>query len=228
MSHAQHYESKIRHLLTHVQEVRLPDNYPLLQVWQSNRLMQTHQVMYQVKRFRPAIHFFRDDLYGAQHFRERNQQLMNALPIMCNTLPESMLKVVEMAAELHVISLELDSLLLHFLPVDCELEKLTLSQWVGAYQRCDNPEQRARQIELIENIGESLNTIVDKPLIGRLLKWAAMPATIAGYGKIHQFVCDGFFAFKALETPNEFLTPVIKTERALSERWFKGEEIVTL
>lgn len=222
MRHLQKYEQKI---LLHLEKVNataqsLP--FKALQAWQANRLLQTHSELYSQVRFRPAMDFFKDELYSAEHFHRRNRQIIRALPLMCSTLPDSVLEIVANAAELHSLSLEMDTLLLHFLPTDVNFNTLSMEAWVEAYRRSDNPEDRARQIDLIESLGNELKRVVKKPMIKSLLNWARIPARVAGYQDIHHFVLSGFVAFEHLESPDDFLIPVIQRERELSAKWFQG------
>ena len=135
-------------------------------------------------------------------------------------MPESVLEIVQSAAELHSLSLELDTLLLHYLPTDVDITQLTMPQWINAYRSSQNPEQRARQIDLIEILGKELAKTVKKPMVRSLLSWARIPAKVAGYQDIHQFVGAGFHAFENLQNADDFLVPVIRTERELSKVWF--------
>jgi hypothetical protein len=222
MRHLQEYEQKI---LLHLEKVNataqsLP--FKALQAWQANRLLQTHSELYSQVRFRPAMDFFKDELYSAEHFHRRNRQIIRALPLMCSTLPDSVLEIVANAAELHSLSLEMDTLLLHFLPTDVNFNTLSMEAWVEAYRRSDNPEDRARQIDIIESLGNELKRVVKKPMIKSLLNWARIPARVAGYQDIHHFVLSGFVAFEHLESPDDFLIPVIQRERELSAKWFQG------
>jgi hypothetical protein len=139
---------------------------------------------------------------------------------MCATMPDSVLNIVAEAAQLHALSLELDLILLHFLGSNQDFSNLTMEQWVAAYRQSDNQTERYLQLDLIENLGNQLAVIVHKPMIGSLLNWAKIPARIAGYQNIHQFVCSGFSAFEHLEDAQAFLLPVLATERKLSKSWF--------
>lgn len=222
MRHLQEYEQKILLHLEKVNATAQTPSFKSLQNWQANRLLQTHSELYAQTRFRPAMDFFKDELYSAEHFHKRNRQIIRALPLMCSTMPDSVLEIVANAAELHSLSLEMDSLLLHYLPVDLDFSTLSMDLWVEAYRRSENPEDRARQIDLIESLGNELKRVVKKPMIKSLLNWARIPARVAGYQDIHHFVLSGYVAFEHLESPDDFLIPVIQRERELSAKWFAG------
>lgn len=222
MRHIQEYEENILLHLEKVNAIELTDRFRALQLWQSDRLLNTHRALYEQPRFKPAMDFFRDELYSAAHFHRRNKQLIRALPLMCSTMPDSVLGIVADAAQLHSLSLEMDTLLMHYLPQDINIQSLTMDQWVAAYRACDNPEDRALQIELIERLGNELKRVVKKPMVKTLVGLAKVPARVAGYQDIHQFVTAGFHAFEHLDSPDEFLVPVIDRERALSVLWFQG------
>lgn len=220
MSQSHEYQQRILFHLEKVNAVSVTDDFMKLQQWQAQRLLETHWNLYQQPRFKPAIVFFKDELYSAVHFKERNSQLIKALPLMCTSLPTSVLAVVEKAAYLHYLSLELDALLLHQLGRAPDLNDLDMATWIKAYQQSDNQTDRIRQIDLIESIGFSLAKLVKKPLLEPLLAWARIPASVAGYGEVHAFVSGGFHAFKAMKHPPDFLNSVIETERSLSSQWF--------
>jgi len=221
MLHAQEYEKNILLHLEKVNTVNQTPRFKELQKWQSDRLLNTHMNLYQQDRFKPAITFFKDELYCAEHFQQRNQQIIKALPLMCKTMPESLLIIIEKAAQLHSLSLELDTLLLHYIPNKQNINHLNMEQWISAYKRSSAPIDRSNQIDLIEFLGNELARVVNKPMVGSLLSMSRIPAKLAGYQDIHTFVNNGFHAFAHLEKPQEFLVPVISTERALSKTWLE-------
>lgn len=223
MSSAQKFEEIIKFHLEKVNSVKPTQSYYDLQNWQAKRLMATHDSLYQEARFRPAMEFFTNDLYCSKTFIDRNRQLLRALPMMSRVLPDSVLFIVAEAAELHSLTLEMDALLIHHLPTQTEISLLTLPEWVNAYQQSNNQQDRNRQIELIESLGQSLKGIVKKPMIRALLNWATVPAKVAGFEEIHSFICKGFYAFSELENPDDFLIPVVEKERELSSRWRQGD-----
>jgi len=223
MRHSQKYQQKILFHLEKVNNVAQTVAFKQLQQWQSHRLLATHETLYQQARFRPAMDFFKDELYCAEHFHRRNRQLIHAVPLMCNTMPESVLEIVASAAELHSLSLELDTTLLSHIPSTEDINNLTMTQWINAYRLSNNSQQRARQLDLIELLGNELAKAVTKPMVRSLLTWARLPAKLAGFEDIHHFVCTGFHAFEHLENPDDFLVPVLTTERALSREWFQPD-----
>lgn len=214
------FETDIRHHLEAINKLEIDERFKKLQGWQSNRLFRTHENLYQERRFQPAMEFFMEELYGCEHFVARNQQLIRALHLMCRTMPATILQIVEDAAYLQHLSLKLDADLLANLPEGSDIENLSLTEWTAAYSACANRKERADQLDLIEKIGNELASIVHLPFIDFLLTWSAKPAKLAGYGDIHQFVTKGFGAFRDLNHPQEFLQPVISTERNLSCEWF--------
>jgi hypothetical protein len=147
--------------------------------------------------------------------------IMRALPIMCRTMPDKVLDIVVQAARLQILSLELDSILLHFLASKSDIESLTLEQWVKAYSMCNNRAERTIQIDIIEKLGLALSQLVKKPYINTLLSVSKFPAKLAGYHTLHTFVCEGFNAFTYMEQPNEFVESIVSTERNLSNQWFQ-------
>ena len=81
---------------------------------------------------------------------------------------------------------------------------------------------RARQIDLVEDIGRQLDRLVSTPFLYRILRGMEAPARIAGLGQMQSFLVSGFEAFKAMGGAEEFVRTVAARERALMESAFEG------
>ena len=218
MSKKHSFQMRIERYLTEVSNCKVTPPLRVLQDWQSERLLRTHEALYSQQRFKPAMDFFKDELYSVEQFRHRNDKIIDALPLMCKTMPESVLQVVQDAAELHALSLNLDSELCNLIGE----QPINDSSYQTAYRNQNRPNDRIRQIDLIDSLGNDLASIVGKPMVGRLLKWADVPARVAGYGDIHKFVCKGYSAFENMGDAREFLDPIVEKERELMKAWSAG------
>ncbi len=192
---------------------------PALRAWQAARLARTYQDLAPDARQAPAITFFLSDLYGPQDFAPRDRQLVRAGPLLERTLPGGALGVLHDAVELYTLSAELDQALAKALPWG----PISAENYARAYRAVGRPADRRRQIELIVRIGERLSQAVKQPLIGMALRATHVPAHLAGFGALQDFLERGFDAFRRLGDAREFLETIRARESALSEALLRAD-----
>jgi hypothetical protein len=139
----------------------------LLREWQCRRLMASHRDIYETPRFKPAIEFFVDELYGPKDFTKRDEDIARVVPKMKKWLPSEALESLEVAIHLNALSQELDIAMLEQLQ-DAPLCNETYAQ---AYRDCDNQAQRQLQIDSIEQLGVDLKKVVDITGISMIYVW---------------------------------------------------------
>lgn len=79
-----------------------------LQTWQCQRLLLSHQLLYQQDNYRAALDFFISELYGATDFSQRDQDIARVAPKMSKLLPDKALQSLASALQLNSLSFELD------------------------------------------------------------------------------------------------------------------------
>jgi hypothetical protein len=137
----------IRHLhgISTMQEIAdkagLMTTIKAVQTWQCKRLLASHQEMYQQERFKPAVEFFINELYGPNDFSQRDQDIARIVPKMSKFLPEKALQSLASALHLNTLSFELDFDLARKL-VDTDINRETYAK---AYISCDNLATYLRQ-----------------------------------------------------------------------------------
>jgi hypothetical protein len=188
--------------------------------WQANRLGATYADLAADARYRDAVAFFRNDLYGAADFGQRDAELDRAAPTMARMLPQSVLVAVAKAIELNALSQELDRLLLARLPKD--EGSFTVAEYCAAYRAMGERSARERQIRLIGEVGAALDAYVNKPLVHAALLMMRHPARAAGFAVLQKFLERGFAAFRKMRGAALFLATVDRRERELMEAIFAG------
>jgi hypothetical protein len=119
-----------------------------------------------------------------------------------------------------VLSHELDRQVLKGLPrAD---GSFGVADYCRAYRRAGNMPQRLRQIFLIVEIGQALDSFVKKPLIRGALAMMRQPARLAGFGALHGFLDRGFNAFHHMGGAEEFLTTIRTRETAIHDAIASG------
>jgi hypothetical protein len=187
-----------------------------VQNWQCQRLLLSHQEMYQQKRFKPAVEFFVEELYGPKEFSQRDHDIARVVPKMANLLPEKALVSLASALHLNALSFELDFAMarkLHGLTIDRD-------SYAQAYRECNNQVLRQQQINYILTLGRDLANVVQMKGITTLLVLSRKPAKLAGVIALHEFLEHGFKAFKKLGEVDDFVIPVVNFEQALLTQLF--------
>jgi hypothetical protein len=190
-----------------------------LKEWQARRLTATYEDFAAQPRYRAATSFFIGDLYGAKDFSERDQAMLRIFPVMTRILPASAVETAALAIELEALSEELDQKLAAALAGG----PITAATYAEAYRRSSTPEERARQIELIDAVGHRLDALVRKPLVSHTLKLMRQPARMAGLADLQDFLERGFAAFRDMKGADEFLATLRRREGAFLKRLFSGE-----
>jgi hypothetical protein len=189
----------------------LTESIKKLQTWQTKRLLITHDDLWQSKRFKPAMQFFVDELYGPKDFSQRDIELARVVPTMGKILPLKGLISLEASLRLNCLSLELDIALVQ----ELGSEEISRSSYFDCYRQSDNKPKREEQIQLLENLGLDLAQVVKITGISAILLLSRKPAKLAGVESLHDFLEKGFKSFKKLGEVHDFIDPIINREREL-------------
>jgi hypothetical protein len=189
-----------------------------LRQWQAARLAATHKDLLGNPRYRSAAQFFLSDLYGIEDTSKRDADVERIYPVMVRMLPERALHSIGIALELDALTEELDEQLLTAI----RSKEMTEAAYVEAYRRCDNYALRKHQIALITEIGQHLCEMVNKPLLYKALRAMRVPARLAGFGELQDFLERGFAAFLQIDDPQEFLSLIEQRETQILDRIYAG------
>jgi hypothetical protein len=189
-----------------------------LRAWQSERLTRTHADLLQNPRYHDTASFFLSDIYGPKDLHEHLDAVRGLVPLITRTLPAAGLETVAAAVELNTLSESLDADMATVLK-DAAFS-LTLEQYVDAYRRAGRKVDRERQIDLILELGYSLDRLTRRPYIGAALSLMRKPAELAGLGELQNFLVRGYAAFRKMGGAQEFLETIASRERALLESSF--------
>jgi hypothetical protein len=186
-----------------------------LQKWQSDRLMRSHDDLHRNPRYRLAVEFFCNELYGTDA-RRRDSDLIKVQTAMERLLPREGLVSLCLAIQLETLSQELDADVTRALPPG----PITVERYAGAYRHAGRPADRRRQIELMDEVGRYLDGVVRKPIVRALVRLARRPAHAAGFGLLQEFLERGLVAFEAMHGADEFLRTIQAREMRAMERLF--------
>lgn len=188
--------------------------------WQGQRLARTYPDLLASTRYRPACEFFLEELYGAKDFEARDSEALRVVPKLARMLPERAVETMALAVELDETSESLDARLAKSirLPVDP-------AGYARAYRETGTLAERQLQIETVDRIGQTLEKLARIPLLSGMLHMMRVPAEAAGFGHLHRFLQNGFDAFKAMGSAEEFLRIIRSRETALMQALFAGRSV---
>ncbi len=188
-----------------------------LRAWQATRLAAEYADQRALPRRRDAVGFFLDEVYGARDFSERDTQFARAIHKLRAMLPLTALEALRDAVELQALTIELDVAVAARLAVDAT--PLDVVAYGAAYRDADRQLDRRRQIELAVSIGRRLEHLTTHPAIELMLRLAATPARLAGYGALQAFIERGYAAFRRLgPEAGAFLAAISDREEAFRRR----------
>lgn len=194
-----------------------------LKTYQATRFERSYADLLATPRYAGAARFFLEELYGPHEFSARDAQFARIVPTLVRMFPHEIVETVATLATLHALSESLDS------AMACRLPELTLraADYVRAWQRTGQPEQRRRQIDLTMAIGRALDRYTRNPVLRGALRMMRRPARAAGLGDLQRFLECGFETFGAMHGAQEFLEIVEQRERAFADALFTDQAVTS-
>ena len=188
--------------------------------WQHDRLARTYRDLAADTRYAPAVAFFLDELYGAgdsiKNSALRDHELIRMYPTIKRVLPKFAFDAVKKALELDVLAEEFDQALATQLGVG----EITEGSYAMAFRAAGRRDDRLRQVQLMLEVGKSLDVVVKKPLIYSTLKMLRGPSKLAGLAAMQRFLETGFTAFRHMQGADYFLETIAYREAILINRIF--------
>jgi hypothetical protein len=188
-----------------------------LKRFQAERLRSTYADLHAQPRYRAAVEFFTQDLYGERDFSQRDADLQRIVPAVAKLFALEAVAMLDAALRLHALAEELDAAMCEHNTGPWREESYRI-----AWQATGREAERFVQLTLIHQVGEALDKLVKLPMIGLSLKAMSGPAAVAGLGELHGFLSRGFEAFKALHGAKDFLDCIETRETALMRELFQA------
>ena len=206
-----------------VEDATFSERRAKLRGWQGARIARTHGDLLESRRFGAAAEFFLTDIYGPRDLSRHIEEVRRIVPMMTSVLPDSGLATVAHAMELNALSESLDGAMVEKLGE--RAADITEEAYAEAYRAVDRAEDRERQIDLIELLGQALDKLTHLRFIGMTLRLMRTPAVLAGLGELQAFLERGYAAFGAMRGgAGEFVSTVVGRERAISRAIFAGDD----
>jgi len=190
-----------------------------LKRYQSGRLAVTHADLLANPNTHDAAQFFLEELYGAHDLSQRDVDLERIIPTLHKMLSYESLHTITEAIVLDALSERLDTAMARVLGTDFDDAK-----YVAAYRTATTRDERARQLDLVQELGDSLCELVNIPLLSVTLTIMRGPAMLARLGDLHEFLDTGFRTFKKMKKPALFVETIVGRERKVMEKIYAGRK----
>ena len=192
-----------------------------LKAYQQRRFARTHASLLAHPRHGRAANFFLNELYGPQDFTQRDTQFSRIVPALVRLFPADIVGTVESLAAVHALSERLDTAM----AIHLDGVAPARAGYVRAWQATGEPAARARQLELVMQVGEALDRHTRSFMLRASLKAMRGPARAAGMGALQTFLETGFDAFAAMGGSKDFLATIQRREDALAKRLFEPSAV---
>jgi hypothetical protein len=192
-----------------------------LKTYQQQRFARTHASLLAHPRQGRAANFFLNELYGPRDFTQRDAQFSRIVPGLVRLFPSDTVATVEALAAVHALSERLDTAVAIRLQGDAPGR----ASYVRAWQGTGETVARARQIELVMQVGAALDRHTRSFVLRTSLKAMRGPARAAGMGSLQAFLEGGFDAFGAMGGARDFMAAIHARETALIKRLFEPEAV---
>ncbi|MES2898779.1 MAG: hypothetical protein V4723_03575 [Pseudomonadota bacterium] len=188
-----------------------------LKRYQSGRLAETHADLLANPNTHDAALFFLDELYGDHDLSQRDIDLERIIPTLQKMLSYESLHTITEAIVLDALSEKLDTAMARVLGVN-----FTEGMYLAAYRTATTREERSRQLDLVQELGDSLCELVKIPLLSMTLTIMSGPAKLAGLSDLHRFLDRGFSTFKKMKKPAAFVETIVGRERRVMDKIYEG------
>ena len=188
-----------------------------LKRFQSARLTATHADLLANPNTRDAAQFFLEELYGSHDLSQRDVDLERIIPTLQKMLSYESLHTITEAIVLDALSERLDTAMARVLGAD-----FTEGMYIAAYRTATTREERDQQLQLVQQLGDSLCELVTIPLLAVTLSIMKAPARLAGLAELHKFLDRGFTTFKKMKKPAQFIDTIVGRERQVMEKIYDG------
>jgi hypothetical protein len=210
------------HALQHHQDPALAARLLEVQAWQKQRMQHTHRVLFAQPQNHLIATYFLNRLYGGPDFAilaEQFERVMTKTSKIENFAPASAVRTGTLGIELAVMAIELDEALALLLNNTLQYTgPLHDAVMIEAYELADQQQARIHQMDLLDELGHSLDKYVRSIMIQSAFKMAKGTAYKHHFAPVYDFTAEGFAAMKPLKSAGDFIAVFTQAERDTVQR----------
>jgi hypothetical protein len=186
-------------------DAKLLDIYDRFTRWQFAYLLPRFDDLHDQEGYADAIDFVMSDLAGVG-ISDRDRDLERVAVLITTMLPLAALRSIAAAAELNARVLHVNLDICRSLMVGTNLpDPIAERDYCVACRQTSSLEECVELVDLITDLGKTLKSLVQMPMIGFTLRAMNKPAHAAGFGALQGFLETGYRTFRRIPDIDHFL-----------------------
>lgn len=198
-----------------------------VQAWQKQRMQRTHTKNFAGKQNILMSEYFLNRLYGGPDFDAMAEQIARLVKYAHKAeklIPENAIKTGTSGVALAILAVRLDEQVAMQLLQDYPPhETLTDEMMRLTYLKLDQGQQRLEQLDLLDQLGKSLDKYMRSFMIYTAFKMCKGAANKYHFQIMYEFMQDGFLAMKPLKSAERFVQDFTAVERKIIHKVHAGD-----
>lgn len=198
-----------------------------VQAWQKQRMQRTHAKTFAEKQNILMSEYFLNRLYGGPDFDALAGQIARLMKYVHKAeklIPENAIKTGTSGVALAILAVRLDEQVAMQLLQDYHPnEALTHEMMRLTYLKLDQGQQRLEQLDLLDQLGKSLDKYMRSFVVYTAFKMCKGTANKYHFQIMYEFMQDGFLAMKPLKSAEKFVQDFTAVERQIIHKVHAGD-----
>ncbi len=198
-----------------------------VQAWQKQRMQRTHAKTFAEKQNILMSEYFLNRLYGGPDFDALAGQIARLMKYVHKAeklIPENAIKTGTSGVALAILAVRLDEQVAMQLLQDYHPnEALTDEMMRLTYLKLDQGQQRLEQLDLLDQLGKSLDKYMRSFVVYTAFKMCKGTANKYHFQIMYEFMQDGFLAMKPLKSAEKFVQDFTAVERQIIHKVNAGD-----
>ncbi|MBE9399994.1 MAG: hypothetical protein VB979_02265 [Acinetobacter sp.] len=198
-----------------------------VQAWQKQRMQRTHAKKFAEKQNILMSEYFLNRLYGGPDFDALAGQIARLMKYVHKAeklIPENAIKTGTSGVALAILAVRLDEQVAMQLLQDYHPnEALTDEMMRLTYLKLDQGQQRLEQLDLLDQLGKSLDKYMRSFVVYTAFKMCKGTANKYHFQIMYEFMQDGFLAMKPLKSAEKFVQDFTAVERQIIHKVHAGD-----
>ena len=198
-----------------------------VQAWQKQRMQRTHAKTFAEKQNILMSEYFLNRLYGGPDFVALAGQIARLMKYVHKAeklIPENAIKTGTSGVALAILAVRLDEQVAMQLLQDYHPnEALTDEMMRLTYLKLDQGQQRLEQLDLLDQLGKSLDKYMRSFVVYTAFKMCKGTANKYHFQIMYEFMQDGFLAMKPLKSAEKFVQDFTAVERQIIHKVHAGD-----
>ena len=198
-----------------------------VQSWQKQRMQRTHAKTFAEKQNILMSEYFLNRLYGGPDFDALAGQIARLMKYVHKAeklIPENAIKTGTSGVALAILAVRLDEQVAMQLLQDYHPnEALTDEMMRLTYLKLDQGQQRLEQLDLLDQLGKSLDKYMRSFVVYTAFKMCKGTANKYHFQIMYEFMQDGFLAMKPLKSAEKFVQDFTAVERQIIHKVHAGD-----